>query len=260
MGFGVCAAVAAVLAFSAGGAENLGFVSALGAGREMSFLHEAYFPLRLDKLLPQHRSSSKPPAYAASAGFGSTLDELSDTIRRVVAAGGVGVNIEDISGFEDRTLYPIERQVERIRTVRAVSNSLGVPLVINARTDAYRFAAGDEKAKLEEAIRRANAYAEADADCLYPIGLTDKATISTFVKAVKKPVNIMARKGAPAVAELERVGVKRLSLGPGPMYAAMGLLRKVASELKERGTYESLLSGAITFDELNALAEPRQPK
>ena len=130
------------------------------------------------------------------SGFGATLDELSDTIRRVVAAGGVGVNIKDISSFGGRTLYPIEKQVERLRTVRAVSSSLGVPLVLNARTDAYRFAAGDEEAKFQEAVRRANAYAEADADCLYPMGLTDKASISAFVKAVKKPVNIMARKGA----------------------------------------------------------------
>jgi hypothetical protein len=55
LGFGVCAAVAAVLAFSAGGAENLRFRPALEAGGEMSFLHEAYFPLRLHKLLPHHR-------------------------------------------------------------------------------------------------------------------------------------------------------------------------------------------------------------
>ena len=57
-------------------------------------------------------------------------------------------------------------------------------------------------------------------------------------------------------AELEEIGVKRLSLGPGRMYAAMGLLRKIARELKEEGTYKTLLTDAITFDELNALAQP----
>jgi 2-methylisocitrate lyase-like PEP mutase family enzyme len=243
------AAFPAVATSSAALAVSLGYPDGEKIGKE-----ELFFAVRkiVDRL-------AVPLSVDVESGFGATLDELSDTIRRVVAAGGVGVNIEDISSFEGRTLYPIEKQVKRIRTVRSVSSSLGVSLVINARTDAYRFAAGDEKAKFQEAVRRANAYAEADADCLYPMGLTDKGSISAFVKAVKRPVNIMARKGAPTVAELERLGVKRLSLGPGPMYAAMGLLRKVASELKERGTYEALLSGAITFDELNALAEPRRP-
>jgi 2-methylisocitrate lyase-like PEP mutase family enzyme len=129
--------------------------------------------------------------------------------------------------------------------------------VINARADAYRYAPGDEQAKLKEAIRRANTYADADADCLYPMGLTDKEAIAAFVNAVGKPVDIMARKGAPTIPELEKIGVKRLSLGPGPMYAILGLLRKIAQELKQKGTYDALLAGAITFDELNALAKPR---
>jgi 2-methylisocitrate lyase-like PEP mutase family enzyme len=201
---------------------------------------------------------TSPLSVDIESGFGATIGELSDTIRRVIAAGGVGINIEDISNFKSKTLFALENQVERIRTVRNLSNSLGIPLVINARTDAYRYAAGDEGSKLEDAIRRANAYAGADADCLYPMGLTDKSAITKFVRVVKKPVNIMARQGVPAIPELEKIGVKRLSLGPGPMYAAMGLLRKIAQELKRQGTYDALLTGTITFDELNGLAQPRE--
>jgi 2-methylisocitrate lyase-like PEP mutase family enzyme len=197
-----------------------------------------------------------PLSVDAESGFGTTESQLTDTIRRVIAAGGVGVNIEDISNFESKTLFTSEAQADRIRTVRTVSNSLGIPLLINARTDAYRYAAGDGLAKLHEAIRRANAYSEVGADCLYPMGLMERDAITMFVKAVNKPVNIMARKGVPSISELERIGVRRLSLGPGPMYATMGLLRKIAQELKQNGTYESMLAGAITFEELNALAGP----
>jgi 2-methylisocitrate lyase-like PEP mutase family enzyme len=203
-------------------------------------------------------SISVPLSVDVESGFGATEDQLTDTIRRVITAGGIGINIEDISSFQSKTLVPIENQAERVRMVRRGSDSLGIPLVINARTDAYRFGTGDEGAKLQEAIRRAKAYAEAGADCVYPMGLTERAAITSFVKAVDKPVNIMARKGAPSISELERMGVKRVSLGPGPMYATMGLLRKIAQELKQNGTYESMLSGAITFDELNALAEPKR--
>jgi len=151
----------------------------------------------------------------------------------------------------------VEKQIERIRTVRNVARSLGIPLVINARTDAYGFTEGDKRVKIEKTITRANAYAKEDVDCLYPMGLAEKNAISEFVKAVEKPVNIMARRDAPTIPELEEIGVKRLSLGPGPMYALMGLLKKIGRELKQEGTYDALLEGAITFDELNALAKPR---
>jgi 2-methylisocitrate lyase-like PEP mutase family enzyme len=200
---------------------------------------------------------SIPLSADIESGFGFDIDQLSDTIRRVIDAGAVGINIEDIFNFDQKTLLPTEKQVERIRRIRKVSDSLCIPLVINARTDAYRFGAGDEKSKLEEAIRRERAYEAAGADCLYPMGLTDKERITTFVKAVDKPVNIMARKGAPTIPELDKIGVKRLSLGPAAMYASIGLLRRIAQELKQNGTYDTLLTGAITFDELNALAKPK---
>lgn len=191
------------------------------------------------------------------SGFGSTVDQLTGTIRSVIDAGAVGINIEDIADFANKSLVPLEKQIERIKAIKSVSDSSRIPLVINARTDAFRFSAGDEKARFEEAIRRSIAYADAGADCLYPMGLTDRELISVFVKAVDRPVNIMARRGAPTIPELEKIGVARVSLGPGPIYAAMGLLNRIASELKERGTYEMMLDGAITFDELNALARPR---
>ena len=203
-------------------------------------------------------SLTVPLSVDVESGFGTTESELTDTIRRVVAAGGVGINIEDISNFQSKTLFAMETQTDRIRTVRRISDSLRIPVVINARTDAYRFAVGDGSAGLQEAIRRAKAYSEAGADCLYPMGLMEKDAITTFVKTVNKPVNIMARKGVPSISELERIGVRRISLGPGPMYATMGLLRKIAQELKQNGTYESMLAGAITFDELNALAERKR--
>ena len=105
---------------------------------------------------------------------------------------------------------------------------------------------------------RGIAYRDAGADCVYPMGLTDATSIATFVQALDFPVNVMVRPGLPSVAELERLGVKRLSLGPSASYAALGLLRRASRELLERGTYATLVDGAITFDELNRLASPRR--
>ena len=130
--------------------------------------------------------------------------------------------------------------------------------MINARTDALRFARGDQDARIEEAIRRAEAYRDVGADCVYPMGLTGAESISRFVKALDFPTNVMVRKGLPPVQDLKRLGVARVSFGPSASYAAMGLLRRASKEVLKHGTYGTLVEGAVSFDELNALAVPRR--
>ncbi len=190
------------------------------------------------------------------AGFGVTAKDVVTTVRSVLETGAIGINIEDFT-HETKELHPVEEGVEKVRAIRKLNESTRIPLVINARTDAFRFAPGDQESKLKEAIRRAIAYRDAGADCVYPMGLADAASISTFVKALDFPVNVMVRRGLPPVKELERLGVARLSFGPSASYAAMGLLKRAAREVIEKGTYESLVEGAISFDELNRLAVPR---
>jgi 2-methylisocitrate lyase-like PEP mutase family enzyme len=193
------------------------------------------------------------------AGFGRTPREVATTVREVLRAGAVGVNIEDLVPSDEGELYPLAVQLRRLASVRAAGESLGIPLVINARTDAFRHAPGDEPERLREAIRRAVAYRDAGADCVYPMGLADARSIATFVDALRCPVNVMVRKGLPPLAELEKLGVKRVSFGPSASYATMGLLKRVSREVLDHGTFDSLVEGAITFDELNQLAVPRTP-
>lgn len=190
-------------------------------------------------------------------GFGGSPEGVARSVRSIVSAGAVGINIEDFVHSTKR-LLPVEKQTARLRALVLLQKSLKVPFVINARTDALRFGVEDEEAKLEEAIRRAEAYRDVGADCVYPMGLTDAAAISRFVKALDFPVNVMVRRGLPPVPELQRLGVARVSFGPSASYAAMGLLRRASREVRENGTYGALVEGAITFDELNALAVPRK--
>jgi 2-methylisocitrate lyase-like PEP mutase family enzyme len=202
------------------------------------------------------RVLSVPLSADVVAGFGKTTKEVLVTVKAILKTGAVGINIEDFA-HATKKLYPIERQIENVKAIRKLGETEGIPLVINARTDALRFAEGDEGARFKEAVRRATAYRDAGADCVYPMGLTDAASIASFVRALDFPINVMVRKGLPPISELQRLGVARVSFGPSPSYAAMGLLRRAAKEVLERGTYESLIEGAITFDELNALAVPR---
>jgi 2-methylisocitrate lyase-like PEP mutase family enzyme len=202
------------------------------------------------------RVLSVPLSADIVAGFGKTTKEVIMTVKAILKTGAVGINIEDFT-HATKKLYPIERQIENVKAIRKLGETKGIPLVINARTDALRFAEGDEGARLKEAVRRATAYRDAGADCVYPMGLVDAASIANFVKALDFPINVMVRKGLPPISELERLGVARVSFGPSPSYAAMGLLKRAAKEVLEKGTYENLIEGAITFDELNALAVSR---
>src|SRR5467141_457102 len=190
------------------------------------------------------------------AGFGKTTKEVLTTVKAVLKAGGIGVNIEDFV-HTTKKLYPVDRQVENVKAIRKLGNTVRVPVVINARTDALRFGTGDEEAKFAEAVRRAIAYRDAGADCVYPMGLTEVDSIRRFVRELDFPINVMVRKGLPPVSELERLGVARVSFGPSASYAAMGLLKRAAKEVLEKGTYEGLVDGAISFEELNSLALPK---
>jgi 2-methylisocitrate lyase-like PEP mutase family enzyme len=199
------------------------------------------------------RALSVPLSVDVVGGFGESPQGVAKSVKAVVEVGAVGINIEDFVHSEKR-LLAVEKQVERLRALVKLRESIGVRFVINARTDAFRYAPGDEQARLDEAVARAKAYRDLGADCVYPMGLTDSASISKFVKEVDFPTNVMVRKGLPPVPELQRLGVARVSFGPSASYAAMGLLRRASREVLEKGTYASLVEGALTFDELNSLA------
>ena len=199
------------------------------------------------------RVLSIPLSVDIVAGFGRSTKEVLIIVKAILKAGGVGINIEDFA-HATKQLYPIERQIENVKAIRKLGDTLDIPLVINSRTDALRFGQGDDVAKFQEAVRRASAYRDAGADCVYPMGLTEADTVRRFVKELDCPVNVMVRKGLPTVSDLERLGVARVSFGPSASYAAMGLLKRVAKEVLEKGTYQNLTDGAISFDELNSLA------
>jgi 2-methylisocitrate lyase-like PEP mutase family enzyme len=203
------------------------------------------------------RVISVPLSVDVVGGFGGSPGIVARSVRAVIDAGAVGINIEDFV-HSTRKLLSVDKQVARLRALVRLKDSMGIPFVINARTDALRFADGDENAKFDEALRRAEEYRDVGADCVYPMGLNDSTSISKFVRTLDFPINVMVRKGLPPVPELQRLGVARVSFGPSASYAAMGLLRRASREVRGRGTYETLVEGAITFDELNALAVPRK--
>lgn len=175
------------------------------------------------------------------------------TAKGVVDAGAVGMNLEDTAGEDGATLADLSTQTAIIRSIRA----LGLPLVINARTDIYLAGIGDPATRLARTVERLNAYREAGADCLFAPGVRDAETIGALAREVRGPLNILATVGTPSAGELQRLGVARVSVGSGPARAALGLVRRMATELRERGTFQTMLDGQISYAEVNGMLKQK---
>lgn len=186
-----------------------------------------------------------PVSVDIEAGYGNNLNEIIESVKKIIATGIVGVNIEDSLDLNPVLIDEMEF-CERISAIRALADSLGFHLVINARTDSFYTSTGSQQEKLSESIKRGNKYREAGADCVFVQPVSDKETISTLVKEINAPINILANPkiGAgvtPSISELQDLGVARVSLGSSLMKATLALIKKVADELSEKGTYNILL-------------------
>src|SRR5262249_45185919 len=129
---------------------------------------------------------------------------------------------------------------EKIAAATETARKLGVPLVLNARTDVYLLRVGTPESCYDETIRRLAAYRDAGADCLFAPGLRDPEIIGRLVRDLRQPVNILAGPGSPSIPELQKLGVARVSLGSSAMRATLGLAEKIAKEVLTTGTYTTL--------------------
>ena len=199
------------------------------------------------------RSVRVPVTADMESGYGTTPKEIADTARAIVEAGAVGLNFEDVTGDTEDTHVELPRQVENIRALHDTSASLGVPLVINARTDVYLMPIGPESTRFERSVERLRAYRQAGADCLFAPGVSDRAIIEKLVKALAAPLNVLLTPQCPSIPELEKMGVARVSAGSSVMRATLGLVRRIGKELMNSGTYSALSEGAIPWNDLNGL-------
>ncbi|WP_321472803.1 isocitrate lyase/phosphoenolpyruvate mutase family protein [uncultured Paludibaculum sp.] len=192
-----------------------------------------------------------PVTADVEAGYG----DISGTVRGVLDAGAVGMNLEDMDGDGSAGLTPLAEQVERVKAVRTASDSLGVHIVLNARTDVFLAGIGDPAQRLPLAIERLRAYAEAGADCLFVPAVKDEDVIRELVQALPKPVNLLAAAGLPPVGRLRELGVARVSTGSGPARAALSVAQAVADQLLSTGEYSVFTECSLSYAAANQLFE-----
>ena len=193
---------------------------------------------------------SVPVTADLEAGYGADAGAIAATVRGAAAAGAVGLNIEDGIDHAKGTLFDEQLSIERIAAARAEANRIGVPMVINARTDLAFDRARPEEERIAEAIRRGNAYLKAGADCVYPILFQKIETIRILAAEIKGPINVMASANLD-VAALKAAGVKRISLATGVPRVVYGHLARTLAQLKSDGMFD-FLNDALETPAMNA--------
>lgn len=194
------------------------------------------------------------------SGFGETAAEVGETITQVIAAGAVGINIEDVHPESSSALRPTVEQAERIAAARAAADATGIPLFINARIDTYIRGVGETSTRLQETLDRAHAYLEAGASGIFVPGVADQTVITALTEGISAPVNMLVQPGSPTVAELAKLGVARVSLGSAVAEAAYAVVRRTAEELLTSGTYSATQAEPIDYQEFNTLMHPSRPR
>jgi 2-methylisocitrate lyase-like PEP mutase family enzyme len=230
------------------------------------------------------RAVKVPVTADIESGFAAGVKALETSITQIIAAGAVGVNLEDVMPANadlqngdpknadpvrhGSPLFPLPEQIARIQAARRAAQAAGIHLVINARTDAYWQSGVDPAEALRNTLERGKAYLQAGADCVFVPGLRKPEHIRALLDHLRgvnqqaphqeaphqeAAVNILAGPGVPSIPELAKLGVKRVSYGSGPHRAAMGLLRRIADEAKTSGTFKALTEGAVPYEEMNGL-------
>jgi len=169
-------------------------------------------------------------------GYGETPREVQESVRQVLQAGAVGINLEDGNPGKNPLISPLEDQLEKIRAVADLKKELSLPFVLNARTCLYWLKAEKGADLFDAAVIRARAFMDAGADSVFIPGVMSIAEAQALVDAIPGPVNLIAQPGFTDFDRVFNAGVKRISFGSGPIRSVLAHLMELAQGGKEGST------------------------
>jgi 2-methylisocitrate lyase-like PEP mutase family enzyme len=244
------AALLASLGFQALATTSSGYAATLGrldysVAREEALAHAAALVAATDV----------PVSADFEDGFAPDAVGVAETVRLALDAGLAGCSVEDWNA-RDGQLYGVEVAAERVAAAAQVAHAGPGRLVLSARAENYLRGNPD----LHDTIARLQAYQEAGADVLYAPGLDQPEELRELLASVELPVNVLARPGAPSVAELGDLGVARVSVGGAFAFAALGALVNSVNELLDEGTYGFMELSRVGFKAARAaFSDPTKP-
>lgn len=174
-----------------------------------------------------------PVSADLESGYGAEPDVL---VEGLLAAGAVGLNVEDTVHSEGDRLRTTEEHAAYIRGIREAADARGVPVVINGRTDILLHQIGPEDDRLDRVIERLNALARAGADSLYPVGMHDDSTWRRLVEELPLPLNALAHPGQDHLDRFRELGVGRISFGPRLQEAVTTLMEPLLAPWRPADT------------------------
>jgi 2-methylisocitrate lyase-like PEP mutase family enzyme len=192
-------------------------------------------------------STELPVSGDLENGFGDEPEAAAETIRLAAAAGLVGGSIEDATKREGDPIYAFDLAVERVRAAAEAARALPFPFTLTARAENYLHGRPD----LDDTVRRLHAFEKAGADVLYAPGLTRLEEVAVVVRAVSRPVNVLATAGFDQAA-LAELGVKRISVGSALARAAYGGFLRAAEEMRSKGTFR-FAEEAVSYRDLSRM-------
>jgi 2-methylisocitrate lyase-like PEP mutase family enzyme len=197
------------------------------------------------------RVISVPLSVDAEGGYSDEPARVAETVRALIDAGAVGVNLED------GAVHPPDVLCAKIIAVREAAVRSGVDLFVNARTDVFLRSLVPPERRVAETLARAARYRAAGCDGIFVPAAADPADIAALVAGTDLPVNLMLVPALPPVATLAALGVRRVSAGAAIAQAVHGLTRRLAAQVLAGGASAELFTGAAPYAELNALFATR---
>lgn len=207
--------------------------------------HDLPFELLLRTVGEIVRVVKLPVTCDSEGGYADTPEGAAANIRKLIDAGVVGINLED--GRDAHDLH-----LKKIAAIRKAAQDSGVNLFINARTDVYLKGLTSADKRLGETLRRAKGLHDAGASGVFVPGATP-ADIPALAREIPLPLNIMGWSGVPKAAELQAMGVRRLSAATNMARAVWATLAKSAKMYLFDGDNDALTAQGEAGADYNAL-------
>ena len=208
--------------------------------------------LHLATLERMVRALDVPLSADVESGYAPDIASLAQFVQRLAPTGVAGYNLED--GLYESQVFPIEEAAARV----AAAKKAAPDVFLNARTDIYLAHIGSPAKRFEATVERLRAYAEAGADGVFVPGHRRMPRrFGQLAASVSLPLNVLAGPTIPDAAALQRLGVRRVSVGSSVMRRTLGVLREIAHELRDAGTFTFTREPSVSYADANALLERR---
>jgi 2-methylisocitrate lyase-like PEP mutase family enzyme len=182
-------------------------------------------------------------------GYGDNNKQIADNVKKIIELGAVGINIED-GQPENNKVDEIDEFCDKIKILSNLKKTMGIPFLINARTDIFLLGEGSIGEKVEKAIKRVKLIEDAGADCIFLPGSIDVEGIKKLRVSINLPINLYLHPAYSDLGELESIGINRLSSGSGIVRSSLNNIINISRDFIDKNVV-TMLDHDFTYGKAN---------